>query len=60
MLFEQVELVMCLLVMCFSSRVQSVEEILRCYSKEENPDLNRQFEFIIKLLNSGEWCQIYC
>ncbi|KAM7409565.1 hypothetical protein PAMA_001176 [Pampus argenteus] len=34
--------------------VQSVEEILRCYSKEENPDLNRQIEFIIKQLNSDE------
>ncbi|KAI3368687.1 hypothetical protein L3Q82_025680, partial [Scortum barcoo] len=32
----------------------SVEEILRCYSKEENPDLNRQIEFIIKQLNSAE------
>uniref|UniRef100_A0A3Q3W9K2 LisH domain-containing protein ARMC9 n=1 Tax=Mola mola TaxID=94237 RepID=A0A3Q3W9K2_MOLML len=30
----------------------SVEEILRCYSKDENPDLNRQIEFIIKQLNS--------
>uniref|UniRef100_A0A671Z3U0 LisH domain-containing protein ARMC9 n=1 Tax=Sparus aurata TaxID=8175 RepID=A0A671Z3U0_SPAAU len=34
------------------AKEMSVEEILRCYSKEENPDLNRQFEFIIKLLNS--------
>ncbi|XP_030289719.1 lisH domain-containing protein ARMC9 isoform X2 [Sparus aurata] len=36
------------------AKEMSVEEILRCYSKEENPDLNRQFEFIIKLLNSAE------
>lgn len=40
--------------------VQSVEEILRCYSKDENPDLNRQIQFIIKQLNSGEWSQIHC
>ncbi|XP_028300060.1 lisH domain-containing protein ARMC9 isoform X3 [Gouania willdenowi] len=36
------------------AREMSVEEILRCYSKEENPDLNRQIEFIIKQLNSAE------
>lgn len=36
------------------AKEMSVEEILRCYSKEENPDLNRQFEFIIKQLNSAE------
>uniref|UniRef100_A0A8C3G5E8 LisH domain-containing protein ARMC9 n=1 Tax=Cyclopterus lumpus TaxID=8103 RepID=A0A8C3G5E8_CYCLU len=34
--------------------IESVEEILRCYSKEENPDLNRQIEFIIKQLNSAD------
>uniref|UniRef100_A0A672YRK2 LisH domain-containing protein ARMC9 n=1 Tax=Sphaeramia orbicularis TaxID=375764 RepID=A0A672YRK2_9TELE len=34
------------------AKEMSVEEILRCYSKEENPDLNRQIEFIIKQLNS--------
>uniref|UniRef100_A0A3Q0S4X4 LisH domain-containing protein ARMC9 n=1 Tax=Amphilophus citrinellus TaxID=61819 RepID=A0A3Q0S4X4_AMPCI len=34
------------------AKEMSVEEILHCYSKEENPDLNRQFEFIIKQLNS--------
>lgn len=31
-----------------------MEETLRCYSKEENPELNRQIEFIIKQLNSGK------
>uniref|UniRef100_A0A8C7LWL0 Armadillo repeat containing 9 n=1 Tax=Oncorhynchus mykiss TaxID=8022 RepID=A0A8C7LWL0_ONCMY len=31
-----------------------MEEILHCYSKEENPELNRQIEFIIKQLNSGQ------
>uniref|UniRef100_A0A8C4DRI6 LisH domain-containing protein ARMC9 n=1 Tax=Dicentrarchus labrax TaxID=13489 RepID=A0A8C4DRI6_DICLA len=36
------------------AKEMSVEEILRCYSKEENPDLNRQIEFIIKQLNSEE------
>ncbi|XP_075878712.1 lisH domain-containing protein ARMC9 isoform X3 [Nelusetta ayraudi] len=30
----------------------SLEESLRCYSREESPDLNRQIEFIIKQLNS--------
>nr|XP_046247557.1 lisH domain-containing protein ARMC9 isoform X2 [Scatophagus argus] len=34
------------------AKEMSVEEILRCYSKEENPDLKRQIEFIIKQLNS--------
>ncbi|XP_026201984.1 lisH domain-containing protein ARMC9 isoform X3 [Anabas testudineus] len=36
------------------AKEMSVEEILRCYSKEDNPDLNRQIEFIIKQLNSAE------
>ncbi|XP_035764149.1 lisH domain-containing protein ARMC9 isoform X2 [Neolamprologus brichardi] len=36
------------------AREMSVEEILRCYIKEENPNLNRQIEFIIKQLNSAE------
>uniref|UniRef100_A0A8C3A1K9 LisH domain-containing protein ARMC9 n=1 Tax=Cyclopterus lumpus TaxID=8103 RepID=A0A8C3A1K9_CYCLU len=36
------------------AKEMSVEEILRCYSKEENPDLNRQIEFIIKQLNSAD------
>uniref|UniRef100_A0AAQ4P0W2 LisH domain-containing protein ARMC9 n=1 Tax=Gasterosteus aculeatus aculeatus TaxID=481459 RepID=A0AAQ4P0W2_GASAC len=34
------------------AKEMSVEEILHCYSKEENPDLNRQIGFIIKQLNS--------
>uniref|UniRef100_A0A3Q3W9I9 LisH domain-containing protein ARMC9 n=1 Tax=Mola mola TaxID=94237 RepID=A0A3Q3W9I9_MOLML len=34
------------------AKEMSVEEILRCYSNEDNPDLNRQIEFIIKQLNS--------
>ncbi|XP_027884091.1 lisH domain-containing protein ARMC9 isoform X3 [Xiphophorus couchianus] len=36
------------------AKEMSVEEILRCYNREENPDLNRQIEFIIKQLNSGD------
>ncbi|XP_049445032.1 lisH domain-containing protein ARMC9 isoform X2 [Epinephelus fuscoguttatus] len=36
------------------AKEMSVEEILRCYSKEENPDLNRQIQFIIKQLNSAD------
>ncbi|XP_062412218.1 lisH domain-containing protein ARMC9 [Sardina pilchardus] len=37
-----------------AAREVSMEEILCCYSKEENPELNRQIEFIIKQLNSGD------
>ncbi|KAF7659337.1 hypothetical protein LDENG_00299370 [Lucifuga dentata] len=36
------------------AREMSVEEILYCYNKEQNPELNRQIEFIIKQLNSAE------
>ncbi|XP_029003860.1 lisH domain-containing protein ARMC9 isoform X2 [Betta splendens] len=36
------------------AKEMSVDEILHCYSKEENPDLNRQIDFIIKQLNSAE------
>ncbi|XP_074524604.1 lisH domain-containing protein ARMC9 isoform X2 [Halichoeres trimaculatus] len=36
------------------AKEMSVDEILCCYSKEKNPDLNRQIEFIIKQLNSAE------
>uniref|UniRef100_A0A8C8BZ08 LisH domain-containing protein ARMC9 n=1 Tax=Oncorhynchus tshawytscha TaxID=74940 RepID=A0A8C8BZ08_ONCTS len=38
----------------FHGHTHSMEEILHCYSKEENPELNRQIEFIIKQLNSGQ------
>uniref|UniRef100_A0A8C1XCI1 LisH domain-containing protein ARMC9 n=1 Tax=Cyprinus carpio TaxID=7962 RepID=A0A8C1XCI1_CYPCA len=34
------------------AKQMSMEEILRCYTKEENSELNRQIEFIIKQLNS--------
>ncbi|KAL2089781.1 hypothetical protein ACEWY4_014469 [Coilia grayii] len=37
-----------------AAKEMSMEEILCCYSKEENPELNRQIEFIIKQLNSGD------
>ena len=30
-----------------------MEEILRCFIKDDQPDMNRQIEFIIKQLNSG-------
>lgn len=36
------------------ARKMSMEEILRCYTKDENPELNRQIEFIIKQLNSED------
>ncbi|XP_057181405.1 lisH domain-containing protein ARMC9 isoform X2 [Triplophysa rosa] len=36
------------------ARKMSMEEILRCYMKDENPELNRQIEFIIKQLNSED------
>ena len=31
-----------------------MEDILRCFLKEGQPDMNRQIEFIIKQLNSGK------
>uniref|UniRef100_A0A3Q3FCS1 LisH domain-containing protein ARMC9 n=1 Tax=Kryptolebias marmoratus TaxID=37003 RepID=A0A3Q3FCS1_KRYMA len=46
--------ILCVPSMRQEAKEMSVEEILRCYNKEENPDLNRQIEFIIKQLNSGE------
>ncbi|KAL7867002.1 hypothetical protein AOLI_G00148160 [Acnodon oligacanthus] len=39
------------------AKEMSMEEILHCYTKEENPELNRQIEFIIKQLNSEEELQ---
>uniref|UniRef100_A0A672QWS5 LisH domain-containing protein ARMC9 n=1 Tax=Sinocyclocheilus grahami TaxID=75366 RepID=A0A672QWS5_SINGR len=38
----------------YTATMLSMEEILCCYSKEENPELNRQIEFIIKQLNSAD------
>ncbi|CAG03482.1 unnamed protein product, partial [Tetraodon nigroviridis] len=35
------------------AKEMSVEEILRCYSKDRNPHHNRQIKFIIEQLNSG-------
>ncbi|XP_035509312.1 lisH domain-containing protein ARMC9 isoform X2 [Morone saxatilis] len=46
--------ILCIPTVRQEAKEMSVEEILRCYSKEENPDLNRQIEFIIKQLNSAE------
>ncbi|XP_051930498.1 lisH domain-containing protein ARMC9 isoform X1 [Hippocampus zosterae] len=36
------------------AKEMSVEEILRCFCKEDNPDLHRQIGFIMKQLNSVE------
>ncbi|XP_047665869.1 lisH domain-containing protein ARMC9 isoform X2 [Tachysurus fulvidraco] len=36
------------------AKEMSLEEILRCCMKEQNPELNRQMEFIIKQLNSED------
>ncbi|XP_055077216.1 lisH domain-containing protein ARMC9 isoform X2 [Periophthalmus magnuspinnatus] len=36
------------------AKEMSVEEILYCYSKEDDPNLNRQIEYVIKQLNSTE------
>ena len=30
-----------------------MEEILECFLKDENPDMTRQIQFIIKQLNTG-------
>ncbi|XP_068599343.1 lisH domain-containing protein ARMC9 [Brachionichthys hirsutus] len=45
--------ILCIPSMRQEAKEMSVEEILRCYSKEKNPDLNRQIESIIKQLNSA-------
>ncbi|XP_033883898.2 lisH domain-containing protein ARMC9-like isoform X2 [Acipenser ruthenus] len=36
------------------ARAMGMEELLRCFSKEGNVEMNRQIEFIIKQLNSEE------
>lgn len=36
------------------ARAMGMEELLRCFSKEGNIEMNRQIEFIIKQLNSEE------
>ncbi|XP_074654207.1 lisH domain-containing protein ARMC9-like isoform X2 [Tubulanus polymorphus] len=36
------------------AKAMGMEEILRCFIKDGQPDMNRQLEFIIKQLNSGE------
>ena len=40
---------------CYDTRYfQDMEEILKCFIKDGQPDMNRQIEFIIKQLNSGK------
>uniref|UniRef100_A0A8C7ITN1 LisH domain-containing protein ARMC9 n=1 Tax=Oncorhynchus kisutch TaxID=8019 RepID=A0A8C7ITN1_ONCKI len=46
--------ILCIHAVREEAKEMSMEEILHCYSKEENPELNRQIEFIIKQLNSEE------
>ena len=36
------------------AKSMDMEEILRCFIKDDQPDMNRQIEFIIKQLNSVE------
>ncbi|XP_068137383.1 lisH domain-containing protein ARMC9 isoform X2 [Hyperolius riggenbachi] len=36
------------------ARAMGMQEILKCFIKEGNPDMNRQIEFIIRQLNSEE------
>ncbi|XP_077998887.1 lisH domain-containing protein ARMC9-like isoform X2 [Glandiceps talaboti] len=36
------------------ARAMGLEEILRCFLKGDNPDMNRQIQFIIKQLNSND------
>ncbi|XP_078338791.1 lisH domain-containing protein ARMC9-like isoform X2 [Crassostrea virginica] len=36
------------------AKAMGMEEILRCFIKDDQPDMNRQIEFIIKQLNSVE------
>ncbi|XP_071147269.1 lisH domain-containing protein ARMC9-like isoform X3 [Mytilus galloprovincialis] len=41
------------------AKAMGMEEILRCFIKEDQPDMNRQIEFIIKQLNSIETVDEY-
>lgn len=41
------------------AKAMGMEEILRCFIKEDQPDMNRQIEFIIKQLNSTETVDEY-
>ncbi|XP_052213977.1 lisH domain-containing protein ARMC9-like isoform X2 [Dreissena polymorpha] len=41
------------------AKAMGMEEILRCFIKEDQPDMNRQIEFIIKQLNSTEMVDEY-
>ncbi|KAI8795631.1 lisH domain-containing protein ARMC9 [Biomphalaria glabrata] len=36
------------------AKAMGMEEVLKCFIKENQPDMNRQIEFIIKQLNSSE------
>ncbi|XP_070560992.1 lisH domain-containing protein ARMC9-like isoform X4 [Ptychodera flava] len=36
------------------AKAMGLEEILRCFLKDNNPDMSRQIQFIIKQLNSNE------
>ncbi|XP_059167158.1 lisH domain-containing protein ARMC9-like [Physella acuta] len=37
-----------------NAKAMGMEEILKCFLKDKEPDMNRQIEFIIKQLNSSE------
>ncbi|KAM9316940.1 lisH domain-containing protein ARMC9 [Gastrophryne carolinensis] len=39
------------------ARAMGMQEILKCFIKEGNTDINRQIEFIIRQLNSEEKCE---
>lgn len=41
------------------AKAMGMEEILRCFIKDDQPDMNRQIEFIIKQLNSTESVEKY-
>ncbi|XP_062594283.1 lisH domain-containing protein ARMC9-like isoform X1 [Saccostrea cucullata] len=41
------------------AKAMGMEEILRCFIKDDQPDMNRQIEFIIKQLNSAETVDEY-
>ncbi|XP_048780647.2 lisH domain-containing protein ARMC9-like isoform X2 [Ostrea edulis] len=41
------------------AKAMGMEEILRCFIKDDQPDMNRQIEFIIKQLNSVETVDEY-
>ena len=43
----------CLFIVGCIVNLQGMEEILECFLNDENPDMTRQIQFIIRQLNTG-------